>query len=53
MCVKQISCKLLFLQLTVATLLPRGMDLWRATLAQQMVQKCSTAVIQIWFQKEG
>ena len=40
-------------QLTVVYLEPLGMDLWRATLTQQRVQRCSTVVIQVWFQKGG
>ena len=48
-----ISPNLHFLQLTVATqMLPR-MDLWRATLTQHMVQRCSTVVTQVWFRKGG
>ena len=42
-----------FLQLTVVYLLPHGMDLRRATLTQQRVQRCSTGVTQVWFQREG
>ena len=41
------------LHLTVVDLLHHEMDLWRATLAQQRVQRCSTAVTQVWFQREG
>ena len=41
------------LQLTVVPLLPPGMDLWRATLTQQRVQRCFTGVTKIWFQREG
>ena len=41
------------IQLTVVYLLPHGLDLWRATLTQQRVQWCSTAVIQVWFLREG
>ena len=40
------------LQLTVVTQLLHRMDLWRATLAQQMVQMCSIVVIQVWFQRK-
>ena len=40
-------------QLTVVHLLLPGMDLWRATLAQQRIQRCSTGVTQGWFQREG
>ena len=47
---KQVSTTL---QLTVVTQLFHGMDLWRATPAQHMVQRCSIAVTQVWFQKEG
>ena len=50
------SCQLNFskftLQLTVAPLLHHGMDFWAATLTQQMVQRCSTVVILVWFQRE-
>ena len=38
-------------QLTVVHLVTYGMDLWQATLALQMIQRCSTAVTQVWFQR--
>ena len=41
------------LQLTVVHLVTHGMGLWRATLAQQKVQRCSTAVTLVWFQRGG
>ena len=41
------------LQLTVVHLMPHKMDLWRAPQAQQRVQRCSTVVTNIWFQREG
>ena len=50
---KGIVSQLIHLQLTVVCLLLHGVDLWRATLPQQRVQWCSTAVTQVWFQKEG
>ena len=40
-------------QLTVVPLVTHGMDLWQLTLVQQMVQRCSTAVTQVLFQREG
>ena len=33
--------------------MPHNVDLWRATLTQQRVQRCSTAVNQVWFQRGG
>ena len=41
------------LLLTVVHLVPHNMGLWRATLAQQRVQRCSTVVAQVWFQRGG
>ena len=42
-----------FLQLNVVYLLHHKMDLLRVTLTQQRVQRCSTAVTQVWFQRRG
>ena len=42
-----------FMQLTVVYRLPHNVDLWRATMIQQKVQRCSTAVTNIWFQRGG
>ena len=42
-----------FVQLTVVYLVTLNVDLWRVTLTQQRVQRCSTGVIQVWFQREG
>ena len=41
------------LQFTVVHLITHGMGLWRATVIQQRVQRCSTAVTKVWFQREG
>ena len=41
------------LQLTVVPLLSHNMHLWRTTLTQQRVQRCSTAVTQVWCQRGG
>ena len=38
---------------TVVLLLPHKMDVWRATLTQQRVHRCSTGVTQVWFQRGG
>ena len=41
------------MQLTVVHLLPHNMDLWRPTLTLQRVQRFSTAVTKVWFQRGG
>ena len=41
------------IQLTVVPLVIHNVDLWRATLPQQRVQRCSTAVTNTWFQRGG
>ena len=41
------------MQLTVVHLVTLNVDLLRDTLAQQRVQRRSTAVTQVWFQREG
>ena len=41
------------IQLTVVPLLPHNVDLWRARLIQQRVQRYFTAVTQVWCQRGG